>query len=121
MCTTSARLVTRRLRADPSDFDVQPSQLLDLTALGLTREQCEEALQWVDIDGSVASGHEAVAAMLGRAHRPVRPLGRLLTAPGLTRLAAIAYAWVARNRHIFPGGTAACAMPPAPRSQGGST
>ena len=36
MCSSTARLVERRLRRSPGDFDVSPSQRLDLGALGLS-------------------------------------------------------------------------------------
>lgn len=108
MCTRSARLVERRFRRRPEDFDVAPSQALDLPALGLTEGECLEALQWVEPSGRRASGHAAVAAMLRRSWVWWRPLGLVLVAPGVSRLAAVAYRWVARNRHVFPGGTPAC-------------
>ena len=41
-----------------------------------------------------------------------RPLGAALLLPGVNALAGVVYRWVARNRHRFPGGTPACAMPP---------
>ena len=37
-CTTSAGVITRRLRRSPDDYAVQPWQHLDLDALGLTPE-----------------------------------------------------------------------------------
>jgi predicted DCC family thiol-disulfide oxidoreductase YuxK len=38
-----------------------------------------------------------------------RPLGHVLTLPGISALAARVYAWVADHRYALPGGTAACA------------
>lgn len=111
MCTRAAALVERRFRPHPEMFDVAPSQALDLPALGLTEAECEEALQWVAPGGVRTSGHAAVASMLRSSYPWFRPLGSLLVAPVIDRLAAVAYRWVARNRHVFPGGTAACAMP----------
>lgn len=111
MCTRSARLAERRFRPSPDAFDVAPSQALDLPALGLTEQECLDALQWVEPTGRKASGHAAVAAMLRRSHRWWHPVGRILVAPVVDPVAAVAYRWVARNRHLFPGGTAACAVP----------
>lgn len=111
MCSTSARLVERRLRRSPEDFDVAPSQDLDLAGLGLTQQQCDEALQWVAADGTIASGHSAVSSLLRASHGWARPLGRLLEAPGARSVARVAYRWVARHRHRFPGGTPSCAVP----------
>ncbi len=111
MCTTSAAFAERHVRRSPADFDIAASQHLDLAALGLTRQQCVEALQWVDAEGRVVSGHAAVAALLRAGRWWGRPLGHLVDAPGLRRLSARAYRWVAAHRHMFPGGTPACALP----------
>ncbi len=115
-CTSSVRWVRRaRLRVDA----VTAWQHADLAALGLTPEQCEAKLQWVADDGSVSSGHEAVARLLLGSALPWRPLGRLLLVPPLSWVAAGAYAWVAANRHRLPGGTPACALPPGDRPSSG--
>lgn len=111
MCSTSARFVERRLRRATEDFDVAPSQQLDLPALGLTQEQCDEALQWVASDGRITSGHEAIGSLLGASRWWARPAGRTMRAPGARTLARVAYRWVADHRHIFPGGTPSCALP----------
>ena len=106
-CTTCVRTMERlHLRADT----VVAWQLADLDVLGLTAEQCSTAVQWVGSDGSRASGHLAVAALL-EANGPWRPLGRLLRAPGLTWLAGRAYTWIADHRTSLPGGTPACKVP----------
>lgn len=60
--------------------------------------------------GAVRSGHAAIAAMLGTAGPLWRPLGRFLLLPGVSALAARAYALVAANRHRLPGGTPACKL-----------
>ncbi len=118
MCSTSARFVTRRLRRSAADFDVEPSQRLDLAALGLTQEECDEALQWVAADGRITSGHEAVGSVLRASRWWARPAGHLVSAPGARSLAGVAYRWVASHRHIFPGGTPACALPGPTQEQG---
>lgn len=119
MCTTSAGLLERRFRRSTDDYDIEPSQRLDLAALNLTPEQCEEALQFVDVDGTISSGHAAVAAVLRASTWWARPAGHLIDAPGARKVAAVAYRWVAQHRHIFPGGTPACALP-ADHQQGES-
>lgn len=111
MCTTSAGFAERHVRRSPADFDIAPSQHLDLAALGLTPQACEEALQWVGADGRVVSGHAAVAALLRAGRWWGRPFGHLVDAPGVRRLSALVYRWVAAHRHVFPGGTPACALP----------
>jgi predicted DCC family thiol-disulfide oxidoreductase YuxK len=106
-CTRSAqfarRWVDRRGR-----YAVRPWQQLDLAALGLTPEQCDQAAQFVTATGQVRAGHRAVATALTHGAPPWRPLGWLLQVPGVSWLAAGAYAWVAAHRHELPGGTAAC-------------
>ncbi|HWA54274.1 MAG TPA: DCC1-like thiol-disulfide oxidoreductase family protein [Solirubrobacterales bacterium] len=104
-CTSCARLIERRIRPEAV---IVPSQLADLDELGVTEEQASEALQWVGPDGTVRSGHEAVAEMLGTAGPAWRLFARLLLLPGASRLAAAAYALVAANRRHLPGGTPAC-------------
>lgn len=107
-CTTSARFVSRWV--DRRDrYDVRPWQELDLDALGVTEADCIEAAQFVRRDGSVVAGHRAIAAGLTHGAPPWRPLGHLLTLPGVSWLAARVYAWVADHRYALPGGTAACA------------
>jgi len=88
---------------------VLPWQELDLDALGLTAERCDEAAQFVTADGAIRSGHEAIAAALTHGAPGWRPLGHVLLAPGIRTVAARTYAWVAQHRHQLPGGTAACA------------
>ena len=80
-----------------------PWQQADLAALGLTPEEAAEAVWWVEPGGKKLRGHQAVAAAL-RHGRPVwQPVGRLLGAPALDKVAAAGYDLVARNRHRFPG------------------
>ena len=115
-CTTSARFAKRWVVREGS-VSVMPWQRLDLDRLGLTEDQCMAAVQWVGEDGQVAKGHAAIAATLRAGHLVWRPVGALLTAPGLSWLAAKVYAWLAAHRYQMPGGTAACRIknpdPPA--------
>src|ERR1700727_446258 len=39
-------------------------QSADLAELGITEEQATDAVQWIQIDGTIRSGHEAIAAIL---------------------------------------------------------
>lgn len=112
-CTTSARFGERLLGLE----HVQPWQFLDLQRLGLTEQQCNEAVQWVAADGTVASAEGAVIAALRHAGGVWSVLGRLLALPGIRRLAGMLYRWVARNRTRLPGGTPACALPRADRTR----
>jgi predicted DCC family thiol-disulfide oxidoreductase YuxK len=109
-CTSSARLLERI----GSDAEIVPWQLTDLDRLGVTAEQAADAVQFVETDGAVLSGHKAIASVLRTAGRVWRLAGRAILLPGVSWLAARAYRLVADNRYRLPGGTPACARPPRP-------
>jgi predicted DCC family thiol-disulfide oxidoreductase YuxK len=104
-CSSCARFL-KRLRPDA---DVVPWQLTDLTALGVSEQQASDSVQWVGGDGTIRSGHEAIAALLCVAGAVPRSVGRLLLLPGLSWIAAKGYRLVADDRQRLPGGTPACA------------
>ena len=106
-CTSSARLGQRWLGLD----HVEPWQFLDLVELGLTAEQCSQAVQWVDEDGSTCAAERAVIAALRHAGGVWGVLGRIMALPGIRHLAAVVYRIVAKYRHKMPGGTPACKLP----------
>jgi predicted DCC family thiol-disulfide oxidoreductase YuxK len=108
-CTSCARLIERRVRPPA---DLVPWQFADLGELGVTAEQATAAVQWIDVDGGLRSGHRAIAATLIAAGRLWRPLGRFLLLPGISWLAAKGYALVEANRYRLPGGTPACKREP---------
>jgi predicted DCC family thiol-disulfide oxidoreductase YuxK len=105
-CTRCARVLER---IGP-DAEIVPWQLADLTDLGVTAEQASDAVQLVQVDGTVRSGHEAIAAALSSAGRIWKTIGRVLLLPGASWLAAKVYRLVADNRYRLPGGTPACAV-----------
>ncbi len=107
-CTTCVRLLER---IGP-EAEIVAWQLTDLAGLGLTEERASAAVQWVEIDGTVRSGHEAIAAALSTAGGIWALAGRALLSPGLSPIAASTYRLVADNRHRLPGGTPACAVGP---------
>ncbi|MEO6020516.1 MAG: DUF393 domain-containing protein [Knoellia sp.] len=115
VCTKLSRVVTTHLRAKRSDFTVSAYQDADLDRLGVSAQQCDEALQWVSSTGRVSSAQDAVARVLLAARLPLRPVGAFLLFPGVNALAGIAYRWVALNRHRLPGGTPACSLPASQR------
>lgn len=115
VCTKLSRLVTKTVRANRGDFVVSAYQDADLGVLGLTAEQCDEALQWVASTGQVSSAQDAAARVLLAGRLPWRPVGALILVPGVNALAGLVYRWVARNRHRLPGGTPACSLPAAQR------
>lgn len=112
-CTSSARVA----RAIGPAADIVAWQLTDLAELRITKEQAADAVQWVQADGTVRSGHEAIAAMLGTARWPWRIAGRVMLLPGISWMAARAYQLVGSNRHRLPGGTPACASPERERGR----
>ena len=103
-CTRCA-LALQRIRPDG---EIAPWQSADLAELGLTEEQAAAAVQWVSPDGTIRSGHEAIAATLQSAGGIWNIVGRAILVPGVSWLAARCYRLVAANRHRLPGGTAAC-------------
>jgi predicted DCC family thiol-disulfide oxidoreductase YuxK len=90
------------------DAEIVAWQLTDLVSLGLTEQQAADAVQWVEVDGTIRSGHRAIAATLICAPQPWRIIGRALLLPGISWAAARAYRLVAANRRHLPGGTPAC-------------
>lgn len=104
-CTKCAQVVER---IGP-DAEIVAWQLTDLAELGITRVQAAGALQWVEVDGTVRSGHEAIASMLSTAGRTWRIIGRAILLPGISWMAAKVYRLIAENRHRLPGSTPACA------------
>jgi predicted DCC family thiol-disulfide oxidoreductase YuxK len=105
-CTKCAGLLERIGAA----AEIVAWQLTDLTALGITEEQAADAVQWVDVDGTIRSGHEAIAAVLSTAGGIWKVIGRTLLLPGISWVAAKVYRLVANNRYRLPGGTPACAV-----------
>jgi predicted DCC family thiol-disulfide oxidoreductase YuxK len=105
-CSGCARLLER---IGP-DAEIVPWQHADLAELGVTEQRATDAVQLVQIDGTVRSGHEAIAAVLTTAGSIWRVIGRVLLLPGISWVAARVYRLVAENRHRLPGGTPACAV-----------
>jgi predicted DCC family thiol-disulfide oxidoreductase YuxK len=106
-CTRCVRWMERRLPRQPR---VIAWQVADLPALGLSVQDCTDAVQWVD-GGRRYAGADAAALVLVWEGGPWRVLGRLMLLPGVIHLARLVYRWIARNRDRMPGGTAACAVP----------
>ncbi|HVX46673.1 MAG TPA: DUF393 domain-containing protein [Mycobacteriales bacterium] len=114
-CTTSARLIERWL---PTGAQIQPWQRAPLAELGITEQEARDAVQWVDAQGRVSTGHAAFARLLIDSGFPWSLPGRLLLVPPLSWVAPRVYRLVSDNRHRLPGGTPACAADPqAPHPQ----
>jgi predicted DCC family thiol-disulfide oxidoreductase YuxK len=108
-CAFCASCVRVLERIGP-DAEIVAWQLTDLAELGMAEEQAADAVQWVQIDGTVRSGHEAIASVLITAGGIWKIIGRLLLLPGISWMAAKVYRLVADNRYRLPGGTPACAV-----------
>jgi len=106
-CTSCVEWMRRHIRR--LDQTV-PYQFADLPALGVTAEQCEQAVQWVGTDHTVRSAHLAVAQVLIDAGKGWALLGRAMLLPGLRQFSGLVYRWIARNRSRLPGGTPACSI-----------
>ena len=111
-CAASVRVLERRVRRHPR---CAPWQQLDLEVLGVSRTDCEQAVQFVDGDGNVHAAERAVARVLIEAGSGWAIIGRTLLAPGIRPVAGVLYKWVAKNRHRLPGGTAQCSIADRPR------
>ena len=102
-CVRSARWIEARL---PAEARVEPWQSLNLEDLGLSRQQVEAAVWWLE-DGTSRpgrwSGAEAIGRALVAAGGPWRVCGLLIVHPPLSWLARPVYAMVAANRHRLPG------------------
>ncbi|MDI1460041.1 DCC1-like thiol-disulfide oxidoreductase family protein [Catellatospora sp. KI3] len=107
-CTTCANFVNRWI---PTGAKVSAWQRADLAALGLTRAQCLEAVQWVEEGRPTLAGPEAIGALLRSSNAAWKPVGYALKPRAVTAALWPLYRWVARHRHQMPGGTAACAIP----------
>lgn len=106
-CTTSARAWQRWMKLE----HVEPWQFLDLDELGITVEQCTEAVQWVDEAGDVVAAEHAVIAACRHAGGFWGFVGRAMALPGVRQLSGLVYRLVAKYRYKLPGGTPACKLP----------
>ena len=103
------------LKRLPVDVDVTAYQFADLELYGTTEERASYEVLWVDRSGRVNGGAQAIARLLFSAGGVYAAAGWLMRTPPLRWLAAGVYRLIANNRHKMPGGTAACALPPAAR------
>lgn len=105
-CTTCVHILERT----GPDAEIVAWQLTDLAELGITEAQAAAAVQWVRVDDTICSGHEAIAAVLGTAGGIWKVIGRTILLPGISSMAARLYRLVAANRYRLPGSTPACAV-----------
>ena len=110
-CTSCVRMVERI----GVDAHLTAWQFADLPSLGLTESAASGALQWIEPEGRIRAGHDAVAALLIRAGGLWALPGRIILLPGISRVAARLYRLIADNRDHLPGGTPTCVLPPDQR------
>ena len=103
-CTSSAARLTAWSRGG---LVIVAWQRADISALGLTPEQCDSAVQFVRGDRRT-SGGAAIADALSYCRQPWRATGAVIGLRGLAWLTEGAYRVVAANRHRLPGSTTAC-------------
>lgn len=94
-CKWCVRFLVRRTRRP---LVCVAYQTADLSALGLTREQCEVSVQWVAADGRQQSANFAAAAALRNARLPYSLFGVLINLPVIRKIAAFVYGQVAQRR-----------------------
>jgi predicted DCC family thiol-disulfide oxidoreductase YuxK len=113
-CTSSARWLAERLhRKDGPNAQLVAWQFADLAALGISRQRAQQQALWIAADGPISGGAEAFAAWLRFRGGAYGLAGSGMSLPGIRRLAAAVYRLIAKNRHRMPGGSPACALPPA--------
>lgn len=103
-CIRSARWIEARL---PVDARVEPWQSLNLETLGLSQQQAEAAVWWIDDSGHGtrrSRGAEAIGRSLVAAGGVRAAAGLLIIHPPLCWLARPAYSLIAANRHRLTRG-----------------
>ncbi len=110
-CTRSVNVLKRL----PIDAEVTAYQFTDLELYGTTEDRATHEVLWVDPTGRIHGGAQAVARLLISAGGIYAAAGWMLRTPPVRWIAAGVYRLIANNRQRMPGGTAACALPPAAR------
>ena len=110
-CTRSVNVLKRL----PITAEVTPYQFADLAAYGTTPERANHEVLLVDPTGRIHGGAQAIARLLLTAGGIYAAAGWALRMPPIRWVAAGVYRLIANNRQRMPGGTAACALPPAAR------
>ncbi len=109
-CSFCSRCVNFIQKRISTSAKIISHQKADLESLGLTTEQCNQALQWVSSQGQIRSGSRAVAALLRSGGGAWPVMGVLIDLPVIRLISSGIYKVIAKNRQHLPGGTAACAI-----------
>ena len=113
-CTSSAQWLAGKLhRPLGPNARLVPWQFTDLAALGTTAQRAQREVLWVTTNGTIHGGAAAFADWLKFRGGGYAIPGHLMSLPIVRSLAAAVYRVIAKNRHRMPGGSPACALPPA--------
>jgi predicted DCC family thiol-disulfide oxidoreductase YuxK len=107
-CTTWVNILRDRLPWFP---EAQPWQWADLDTLGLTPDDVRDFAWYVTPKHSYAGAMCFAALLRAQPRIGLRFAGHLLATPPFSIVAGLGYNFIARYRHILPGGTPACALP----------
>ena len=116
-CTGAAAWVVEHLERPARAL---PWQQVELSDLGLSREEAERRVWWLEPDGRRYHSERAIAQALMACGNPWRALGRLIGVRGIERVAEWVYRGVARVRGRLPGPTPAMRRPGRGRPTGAS-
>ena len=95
-----------------------PYQRLNLDQHGVRSQDAARAMLWVQPGMPPLAGAAAFAQLFrDQPQLRWRTLGRMMTLPGISHIAAIVYRTVSRHRHQLPGGTSTCQRPLAEARQ----
>jgi predicted DCC family thiol-disulfide oxidoreductase YuxK len=106
-CNRSLQFGLNHLRWFPAH---RPFQKLPADAFGHSRSDFEKSI-WLIGEKAEYSGHSAAAWILLQQRNPLHKFAGFLI-QAFSPLSALAYKWVATNRHKLPGGTPACETDP---------
>lgn len=110
-CAFCSTWVERLRDALPRFPEATPYQWADLDALGLSLDDVQH-YAWYLTPTQQFGGHLAFSALLRSQPRiALRFAGQLIATPPFSWAAALGYRFIARYRHLLPGGTPACALP----------
>ncbi len=91
---------------------IQPWQNIPdkLDALGLTLDDVNTQVWFVDGNGRLTGGAAAVNASISTVWW-FKPIAFLYQLPGIRQLEDRIYRWVVKNRQLMPGSTPQCTLP----------
>ena len=104
-CHFCRRWIERWRETTSGEVDYAPFQEVGAQFPEIPRENCERAVQFIEKDGTVVSGAEAVFRSLRYGRGPKWLAGAYDRVPGCAAVTETAYGFVARNRMLASWGT----------------